>query len=382
MRDGREKYAVRDGYARRSGGSGRGMQRPFLFFLLLPWLLMFVNVVLLFQVKEQVAELNGMLSRMLSRLVVAQEEELTAPEYQSAPPAAVSDTAVSDYTSLWGLETVEKPKVRTYPEILERLEDLGEESELIRQVAADSRSYPEKLLEALANNPELADFAAHYLEKKGTVTGEGLTESEKEQDFPLFLQWDPRWGYLSYGDDSVVGLSGCGPTALSMVLYYLTGREELTPDRIAEYSMENGYYISGTGTAWLLLEDVPRRYGVSVDQPAPDAAALRQSLDGGAMVICSMGPGDFTIGGHFIVIYGYTEEGFLVNDPNCVARSGKVWTWAELRNQIKHVWAFYEGASTDPWKAYTPVESDRTTEVQIKDAAGSVISAPVGQYTR
>ena len=45
---------------------------------------------------------------------------------------------------------------------------------------------------------------------------------------PLFLQWDPRWGYTEYGEDSFLGLSGCGPTCLSMVLYYLTGDKSLT----------------------------------------------------------------------------------------------------------------------------------------------------------
>ena len=33
---------------------------------------------------------------------------------------------------------------------------------------------------------------------------------------PLFLQWDERWGYRSYGGD-FLAVTGCGPTALSMV---------------------------------------------------------------------------------------------------------------------------------------------------------------------
>ena len=125
-----------------------------------------------------------------------------------------------------------------------------------------------------------------------------------------------------------------------MMLYYLLGDENITPDVIAEYSMENGYYMSGTGTAWKLLEDVAAVYGVSVDQPKASEKTLKNALDQGEIVICSMKPGDFTAGGHFVVIYGYDEEGFLINDPNCVARSRKTWTFEEIRRQIKHTWVY------------------------------------------
>ena len=337
-------------------GSKRGKrdnEYRFMFFIILPWILVVVNVFSLFQLRRQVNSLNDSMALMLKRILILEEqqdmesrkEEIQSGVNQSDLPIpvmsenVVSGSRISDYGQKWGLEEVEKPKERTYQEILERLKVLGTDNELIKQVADNSSNYPKQLLEALANNPELQDFAANYLKKKGTVEG-GFTDSEKNADFPLFLQWDSRWGYASYGDNSVVGLSGCGPTALSMVLYYLTGDETLTPDMLAEYSMKNGYYISGTGTAWLLLENVPLRYGISVDQPDASKKGMEQALDKGQVIICSMGPGDFTIGGHFVVIYGYDEEGFLLNDPNCVARSREHWTWEQIKDQIKHIWIF------------------------------------------
>ena len=53
-----------------------------------------------------------------------------------------------------------------------------------------------------------------------------------------------------------------------------------------------------------------------------------------------MGQGDFTVSGHFIVIYGYDDGGFWVNDPNCVARSRREWTFEEIEDQIKKIWAY------------------------------------------
>lgn len=243
-----------------------------------------------------------------------------------------------DYIARVGLDEVETPVKREPEEVAEKLGELAENNTLIKEILQNAASYPENMLEALANNPEMADFVTGYLTADGSVTG-GLTEIEKQQEHPLFLQWDPRWGYVSYGDDSNVGLAGCGPVSLSMALYYLTGDETLTPDRIASYAMEHGYYMSGTGTQWALMEDVPRLYGLKADKPGISELFMKQELDAGHVLIAAMRQGDFTSAGHFIVIYGYDERGFRVNDPNCVARSKKSWSYETLGGQIKQLWS-------------------------------------------
>lgn len=243
-----------------------------------------------------------------------------------------------DYPEIWGRDQVDRPIQRTKRQIRERIRELAEGDELFGEVYRERENYPDKLLEALANNPEMIGFVAGYLNREEELEPV-LTETEKKQDFPLFLQWDPRWGYEDYGDGGMIGLSGCGPTCVSMALYYLTGDEEITPDVIARYSMENGHYVSGVGTAWALVEDAAQQYGVSAVQRRISEESLLQSLDRGCVLICSMSKGDFTAAGHFIVIYGYDEDGFLVNDPNCVARSRMRWTWDTLQGQIKNVWA-------------------------------------------
>lgn len=247
--------------------------------------------------------------------------------------------AKGSYGAQWGLNQVDKPKLRSSEEIMHRLNELGEKNELIAQVCGDSSRYPESMLAALANNPEMADFVSGYTGIKTQASG-GFSESELALKYPLFLQWDPRWGYVSYGYNSCIGLAGCGPASLSMALYYLTGDASITPDSVAAYSMAHGYYVSGAGTAWKLLTDLPTKYGVKVSEPGSSEQAIKSALDQGKIVICSMRPGDFTAGGHFIVIYGYDEEGFRINDPNCVARSMRHWTYGEIAAQIKHVWAF------------------------------------------
>lgn len=256
------------------------------------------------------------------------------------------EQTVTNYVSEIGVVDIDKPVERTEKEVLQRLDELGQVYPVIQEIYENHSQYPQELLSALANNPEMADFAAGYPNNNGRSKG-SLTAAEKEQDHPLFLQWDPRWGYQSYGSGSCIGLAGCGPTCLSMALFYLTRDEKLTPDKIAEYSMENGYYVEGTGTAWALMEDVPKLYGIKVTQLGADENSIKATLDSGGVVICSVGRGEFTTSGHYILIYGYDSEGLIINDPNCVARSGKRWIFSDIRWQIKNIWAYMpEGKST------------------------------------
>ena len=143
---------------------------------------------------------------------------------------------------------VEMPVQRSPEEVLMKLQELGRTDSVIAEIFEKNYLYPENMLEALANNPEMAGFVAGSPEEEGKYEAV-LTDSEKEQEYPLFLQWDPRWGYQQYGENSCIGLVGCGPTCLSMAAYYLTGDESLTPDCIAEFSMENDYYVEGVGTS-------------------------------------------------------------------------------------------------------------------------------------
>ncbi len=249
-----------------------------------------------------------------------------------------SDFEEIDYVSSVGVVNVGKPVQRTSSQILERLSELGQNNPGIEIIYNNYSQYPKNLLAALANNPEMADFAVGYTNGEKIAAGE-LTSLEKKQDCPLFLQWDPRWGYQPYGTDNI-GLAGCGPTCMSMVLFYLTRDEKLTPDRIAAYSMENGYYVEGTGTAWALMEDISNLYNINVTKPRMSERAMKSVLDNGGIIICAMGEGDFTVSGHFIVIYGYDAKGFKVNDPNCVARSSKRWTFDELEPQVKNIWGY------------------------------------------
>lgn len=239
-----------------------------------------------------------------------------------------------------GGETPDKRKILEDEEVESKLAALALENKDIAAIYAEREKYPEELLAALAANQEMTEFVKGYLASDGTVTG-GINEEEKTQEFPLFLQWDTRWGYSPYGRSSI-SISGCGPTCLSMVIFSLTRDESATPDALARYGMDNGYYMEGEGTLWSFMTEAPLRYGINARELGLDEAAIKQYLDRGCPVICAMRPGDFTTTGHFIMVYGYDESGFFVNDPNSRERSKKQWDFDTLRYQIKNLWVYSE----------------------------------------
>ena len=185
----------------------------------------------------------------------------------------------------------------------------------------------------------MTDFAVGMLVRPAEVTG-GIRDDELPENYPLFLQWDIRWGYMLYGNTGGnIASSGCGPACLSMAVYYLTGDRNCTPDAVAQYSMDHGHYVPGAGTAWALMQEYPQEYGLTSTYINWKEAIMKAELDKGNMIICSVRAGNFTSGGHFILIYGYDENGFKINDPRCIYNSRLSWTYAQIRYDIKQAWS-------------------------------------------
>lgn len=234
--------------------------------------------------------------------------------------------------------STERPVVRKGSGLYYDLEQYAALHPAAAKIYENKDIYPEKLIAAYLNNPEMEDFITGYPD---AVPGsaQSLSPEEAGSRFPLLLQWDKRWGYNSYGE-SIIGLSGCGPSCLSMVLVTLLNDASMTPDQVAQFSESQGYYVSGSGTSWSLMTHGAAALGLTARELPLDESVIKNALDAGEPVICSMGAGDFTTEGHFILIYDYDEQGFILNDPNCISRSGRTWTYDELSGQIKNLWAY------------------------------------------
>lgn len=197
--------------------------------------------------------------------------------------------------------------------------------------------YPEDLIKLLDKAPESKEFVLEYPKEKNKQHTVDIKKYKNCESVPLFIQWDTQWGYAPYGN-GIVGLDGCGPTCLSMVAVYYLKDTKYSPDYIAKFSYDNGYYVDGIGTDWSLITKGGKKLGLDVKEIPLDEGVVINNIKQKKAVICSVGPGDFTQKGHFIVITDYSDGVFTVNDPNSYSNSDKKWSYDRLHKQIKNMW--------------------------------------------
>lgn len=223
-------------------------------------------------------------------------------------------------------------------EVMAQLNEMAKTDRRIRRVVRHAEEYPEELLALLSRNEETVDFVMDYTKKSQAAPANSVGKVTKGQ-IPELLQWDERWGYQKYGD-SIMAISGCGPTALSMVASGLTGDSRITPCKVAEYADQNKYYVNGYGSSWTLMSKGSAAFGIQAKELSLNQNVITSQLKAGHPVICSMRPGDFTTSGHFIVLTGVENGEFQVNDPNSRDRSAQLWDYDTLKPQISNLWAF------------------------------------------
>ncbi|MBP3460503.1 MAG: C39 family peptidase [Lachnospiraceae bacterium] len=227
-------------------------------------------------------------------------------------------------------------------------EDLSALSDSEREIAEYAnakgyyiRDYTDKLVELYEKNQEARQFVLDYPFKKDIEYDIDLSEYKNADFVPLLMQWDERWGYGEYAGD-VLGLTGCGPTCLSMVAIYLTGNDTMNPKWMADFSTQHDFYEEGNGTRWALMSEGAAILGLNSKEIPLDKERMIDNLQAGNPIICILGPGDFTNSGHFIVLTGYRDGGFTLNDPNSRINSEKTWSFEELQYQIRNLWVYWK----------------------------------------
>ena len=232
-----------------------------------------------------------------------------------------------------------QPAYYLYRDVSFHWEERSDEAKEVKAFA-ESRNlsigqWPWEIIALYESNPETREFVLNYPFREEQNVD--ISRFDRET-VPLFLQWDPLWGYEDYGS-SCIAVTGCGPTCLAMVGYYLTGDINMTPDRVAQFAERKGYYAPGYGSSWTLISEGTQQLGLAATELPLVKKKLTDALEAGSPIILALGEGDFTSTGHYIVLTGLEDGAFRVNDPNSRLRSEKLWTYEELEGQIRNIWA-------------------------------------------
>lgn len=147
-----------------------------------------------------------------------------------------------------------------------------------------------------------------------------------------YNQMDERYANKPYGTDHV-GSSGCGPTAMAIVVSSLTN-DTVDPAEMAEWAYKNGYWCKGSGSYHALIPGAAVAWNLPVSGcSASEPQRILDALAEGKLVVAIMSKGHFTKSGHFIVLRGVQNGKIMVADPGSHARTRQVWDLSIIVNE-------------------------------------------------
>lgn len=163
-----------------------------------------------------------------------------------------------------------------------------------------------------------------------------VPERDEGMAIPRLYQADYLQTVCTYnGVPKSVGTSGCGAVSVSMVIAYLTGNTAQNP-YLVFYSLARSGLYQGSGLNAAALSAAAKNYGVYSKWVDCNEETIISALCAGYPVIMHMGTGEFTSGGHYIVLRGVTGEGLiLVNDPASPERSGQEYELSLILEEAK-----------------------------------------------
>ena len=300
----------------------------------------------------------------------------------STPTKTTTKTSSKTSTSTSKTKsTATASKTVTKEEKIKKLEAIkgklnNQEAERLDYIIKNIDSYPYTLIDLVARNHETVDFVYSYKDREKynnrKLSADINSSYYVDGDVPLFLQWDRRWGYRIYGKE-MIGLSGCGPTSLAMVIRHFDSDSTVNPYDVAKYSQDNGYVSADNFTSWKLFETGLSKYGLESQDVIPVEAKMKKALDDNKILIVSVKPGTFTERGHIIVIKGYNKNGdFLINDPNSIVNTNKTWSFDELKSEIRKIWGVSsKGSTSSSAKSNTKSGSDNTSSGSNSSSSSS-----------
>ena len=145
-----------------------------------------------------------------------------------------------------------------------------------------------------------------------------------------FNQGDGAWNQNGY----CIAKAGCGPTSMAVVITSLTGKW-VTPLDTAIWGYQHGFY-SREGSAHEMIPAMATAYGLRCQGVGTDYQAIKKAIKAGKPVVCLMGPGYFTRGGHFMVLVAIDNNDCVtVADVGSRTRSAYKYRLADVIAQSK-----------------------------------------------
>ncbi len=180
---------------------------------------------------------------------------------------------------------------------------------------------------------------------KKLIVGKEESSSSTPGEFkqPVdYKQADSRWGkkmYSNHGNhNQTYANSACGPTAMADVIATLVD-PKATPVTLGELALKWGDRTAASGTATSFFPHVQKHYKFKKMVGTKSLTTLKACLDAGGYVVCRMGKGYWTRGGHYICAWKYDSKNIYCNDPASSKR--KYQKQSDFLKERKDFWCFW-----------------------------------------
>ena len=165
-----------------------------------------------------------------------------------------------------------------------------------------------------------------------------------------YKQIDPKYSsypYSNKNESTNLGRAGCGVACSAMVIASLSDKS-VTPIDTAKWALKHGMKYTGGGTDYGYFAKHLPKYGINCKQlnsknlrekndESVHKKALEHLKSGGWLIAC-MGPGNWTKGGHYILVYGYKDGYVYINDPASYKACRAKNMWSLLKKEVKYYW--------------------------------------------
>ena len=183
----------------------------------------------------------------------------------------------------------------------------------------------------------------------GSCSASGPGEDTQYVDgFTIYSQYDKAWADNRYGT-STIAASGCGPSAMAMIITALSGKQ-VTPADTTTYANTKNIYIPGSGSSWSIAPVLAQHWGLTAAAVGADTQKIAATLQAGGLVIGSgIGGLPFTSAGHYIVIRGIAADGkWLIGDSAHKDTNTQEWSPQQLLSEMNSgsIYAITKGATT------------------------------------
>lgn len=164
-----------------------------------------------------------------------------------------------------------------------------------------------------------------------------------------YKQSDRRWSGKPYrvpGETSTIGSAGCGPSCAAMVIASLKDRS-VTPETTCAWSVAHGYKALKQGTYYSYFKPQMAAYGIECEQllgsrilnqpDHPVHGRVQEYLRQGDWIIALMGPGTWTKGGHFVLVWDWDSK-VRILDPASSASDRLNGDPGAFRREVRCYW--------------------------------------------